>query len=136
MKLTELLTESEHWNEKLVLDHYGDYRFVGNSIDDPHYFTMWTDDNQKVGSLSLYPIKKNGELFMQVDSVDVDTKHRRKGLAQALYRLALKHIDSKYAGIYSYLPNTAHKAPHKIHKRLGGEVIDGDHMFIRRIAPY
>ena len=57
------------------------------------------------------------------------------GIARLLYKLALEHINNKYSGIISYLPDRVNKkAIPKLYKRLGSEKIEDepDYEFIRR----
>ena len=133
MRLDEISTEYPYeWNEKYIVKDFGEYRIAVNSPSSPTYLTVWTDENTNVGHLELNPIKKDGEKWMSIGSVSVDQKYRKEGIATALYRSALGVLPPEYKGLYSYLPNVANTKAHRIHSRLGGEVVNGDHMFIRR----
>ena len=91
------------WNDKHVVQQVGDYRIVVDDIDNPTYVTAWTPDNVKVGSLSTrhHPGQKN---YLGVSTVDVDPKHRNRGLGLAMYRALMSGLNKRYKGISSYLP--------------------------------
>jgi len=132
MRLDEISNEYPYkWNEKTIVKNFGEYRIAVNSLSDPTYLTVWTDDNKRIGFLELYPITKNNEEWMSIRAVEVSPKYRKEGIATVLYGAALNVLPPEYEGLYSYLPNSSKKVQ-KIHKKLGGEVVDGDYMFIRR----
>lgn len=121
------------WNEKHIVWEQGEFKIAVNTPDDPSYYTVWTEDNKRIGYLSLTPKNKKGTKWMSIDSVEIDKNYRGQGLGIALYRVALNTIDPECLGLYSYLPNVANKrlVP-TIHRSLGGVEVDGDHMFIPR----
>lgn len=110
----------------------GSYKIAVNDIHNATYVSLYHRD-KKIGSLS----SKNPDIFypdyLQIDGIIIDKKHRDKGLGTNMYKSLLKYMNPKYRGIYSYLPNAVNKKQiPSIHKKLGGEIIDGDHLIINR----
>lgn len=113
----------EKWNEKFVVGRVGSYRIAVNQSEDATYITAWTEDNKKVGSLSLKSTLPGEGLraYAGIDYVGVDKKHQRNGLAMAMYRAALQYMSPKWKGIKSYLPDRVNKkAVPTIWRRLHG----------------
>jgi predicted GNAT family N-acyltransferase len=134
MKITDLFEDSKYpytWNEKNIIWDNGLFFIAVNNTSNPTYFTIWTDENKKIGVLALSPITKKQEKWMKVDTVDIDSKYRGNGLGVEVYRQALNVLPDDVKGIYSYLPNRSNtKQVPKIYKKLGGYVKDGDHAFL------
>ena len=132
--LEKILYQDEHG--KIIIYDDGRYKVSMNDENNPHYFVVW-HGNKKVGELYLKSTHKkiNNEEWFSVESVNVDLKHRKMGIAKLLYKLALEHINNKYSGVISYLPDRVNKkAIPKLYKRLGSEKIEDepDYEFIRR----
>ena len=134
MKIVDLFEESKYpytWNEKNIIWDNTMFFIAVNSLNNPTYFTLWTDENKKIGVLSLSLITKPQTKWMKVDTVDIDSNYRGEGLGVELYRQALKVLPNEVDGIYSYLPNRSNtKQVPAIYKKLGGYIEDGDHAYL------
>ena len=132
----EQITESDApgvWHDKHVVQQIGDYRIAVDEPDRATYVTVWTSDNKRVGSLST----RGSHLkhYVAIGMADITKAHRGKGLGLAMYRALLRHLDPRYQGIASYLPDRSNrKQVPKIYRRLGGFIPPGeaDYMVIPR----
>lgn len=125
----QLIMESELWNGKNVVNRIGDY-FI--AVDDPEcatYVTVWTEANKRVGSLSTRRTPDRvGQNYLGISRAELDPKHRGKGLGLAMYKALLTHLDPRWKGLASYIPDQANrKQVPKIWKRLNGIRMD-DHI--------
>lgn len=133
--LLEKILYQDEYGKHIIYDD-GRYKVSMNNENNPHYFIAWYD-NKKVGELYLKRSNKkfDNEEWFSVESVEVNPKHRKIGIARLLYKLALEHINEKYSGIVSYLPDRVNKkAVPKLYKKLGSEMKDEepDYEFLRR----
>lgn len=127
------MNEPFMWNEKVAIWSNGGYFIAVNSLEAPTYISLWTEDNIKVGCLSVAPTSRRGQAWLKVGSVFIERRHRGQGLAAQLYRQLLNHAPGNIAGLYSYLPDRTNKRQvPAIYQRLGGIVIDSDHAYITK----
>jgi hypothetical protein len=76
------------------------------------YIVTALKDGKRVGLLTFLKnpyLSKNGNLFLMIDSINVNEKERGFGLATKMYEFSLKHLPKKYKGISSYLKNRVNK---------------------------
>lgn len=127
------------WEEKTILWHNAQGYRIASGNAEHNYLTLWTDDNQCVGSLNSSVIKKRhpgsgeNENRAKINSVTINPKHRGVRLGEQLFRVLLEWLPVYVNGVYSYLPDRSNrKQIPKIYQRLGGYILDGDHAFIDR----
>lgn len=119
---------------KTIVDSRGDYLLAVNSLERPTFFSLWFED-KKVGEfmISDHNRREGGGKYAKISQVTIKQGHRGEGMGTWLYRSVLKNLPSDYRGLYSYLPDVINKTKvPRIHKRLGGETVDGDHMYINK----
>lgn len=130
MRMRDLITifeqhsEADLWNGKNVVAARHGYRIAVDNVGDAAYVTAWTPDNKRVGVLSTRTTPDNvGRDYLSVSRVEVDPKHRNKGIGLALFRALLDQLAPKWRGIGSYLPDQVNRREvPKIWRRLGGRV--------------
>jgi predicted N-acetyltransferase YhbS len=76
------------------------------------------DSGKRVGRLRLDAVTKHGEHWLKVAEVAVLSAYRRRGIASAMYRAALRAMDESFQGLLSYLPDRARELE-KVYRRLG-----------------
>jgi len=125
MKLLEFFEAIEEKHGKSVIWDNGQFFIAVNNPDKPTFFTAWTQDNEKIGTLSTKVLYKKGEPWMAVDYVDVHGGYRRQGIARALYHVMFQGMSPEFGGLFGYGPDIASKHIGKIFKRMGAQEEDG-----------
>jgi len=111
--------------EKPVIWDNGRFFIAVNNPAKPTFFTAWTQENEKIGTLSTKILYKKGEPWVAVDYVDVHGGYRRQGIARALYHVMLQGMSPEFGGLFGYGPDIASKHVGKIYKRMGAHEEDG-----------
>jgi len=118
-------------DDRIVFANSG-VEYVVDSKDRPRYFTAFKlvkDKPLKVGTLSLQSGQKHeGKEYLRIDSVDVDSKHRRQKIGHMLYLAALRALkNAGYGGLLSRDEDVAAKKFVKsTRQRLGAYTPDTD----------
>jgi GNAT superfamily N-acetyltransferase len=128
MKLLQLFEVTKH--DKEVIWDNGQFFIAVNNPAKPTFFTAWTQDNEKVGTLSTKVMTKGGEPWLAVDYVDVDKKYQRQGIARALYLVMIEGMSPEYAGLFGYGPDIVSKHIAKIYRRYGAYEQEDGHYYV------
>jgi GNAT superfamily N-acetyltransferase len=130
MKLLQFFEAvNEKFGKSVVWDN-GQFFIAVNNPDKPTFFTAWTQDNEKVATLSTKVMPKNGEQWMAVDYVEVDPASQRQGIARALYHVMINGMSTEYAGLFGYGPDIASQHVSKIYQRYGAHEQEDGHFYI------
>lgn len=138
-KERNVLFIDEH-GKNIVYD-YNNYRIAVDDINSARYITLWYYTNKniwkKIGYLSAYVSKINNKdkkgKYLSINSIEIDIKHRNKGLGNKMFKYLIDFAGDDIKGLYSYLPNRINKKQiPKIYNRLNAET-DGDYQFINFI---
>jgi hypothetical protein len=131
------LSEDETWHGKNVVAHRHEYRIAVDRLNNATHVSAWTPDNKRIGMLSTRTTSDNvGKDYLSISRVEVDTKHRKKGIGLAMYKALLCNLSPDWKGIGSYLPDQANRRQvPKIWKRIGGHIHpnNSDHVIANRI---
>ncbi len=130
MKLLQFIEAITEKFEKPVVWDNGQFFVAVNNPDNPTFFTAWTQDNEKVATLSTKVMNKQGEPWMAVDYVEVDPKYQRQGIARVLYHVMIDGMSPEYAGLFGYGPDIANKHISKIYQRYGAHEQEDGHFYI------
>lgn len=132
INLVEAVGQVEDWNGKQIVAQKNGYRIAVDDLDDASYVTAWSEDNKKVGSISTRRTPDAiGKDYLSISLAEVDPKHRKKGIAGAMFKALLAHLAPRWKGISSYLPDQVDKkAIPTIWKRLGGRLHSDNADFI------
>lgn len=130
MKLLPIFEMQEDKFGKLVAWEDGDYKISVNSEDNATYSALYYKD-KKIGDIQTrnFGIKD----ALGVNSIDIDPKHRNRGLASKLYSAIAKYMDSKYEYIMAYNPEIVNPKMKKWWKKKAAKV-DGDFTYIKRTS--
>lgn len=110
----------EEWNGKHVVWSDGNYRIAVNIPDDATFVTLWTDSNERVGSLATRNISKYPN-WLSIRNVYIEPKHQGIGLGFQMYRLLLKNLNPNLKGLIGYMPDVTNKRQiPAIYRKLGG----------------
>jgi GNAT superfamily N-acetyltransferase len=113
----------DEFEKEIVWDN-GEYKIAVSDLEDPTRISLWYDD-KNIGNMYLSSeIFLDEETYTKVNSIEIDSNHRGKGLGKKLYQVALKYITTD--GIASYLADRVNKnqVP-SIYKSLNGFEKDG-----------
>lgn len=112
----------QDWNGKSVVWSGEGYHVAVDDPQDAGYITAWTDDNERIGSLSASR-SRNKKGWVEVGSVDVDPNYRRNRIALRMYQALSQYMGQQYQGILGYRPDIADPSKiEPIYQRLGGMV--------------
>lgn len=142
MEFLSIFEEVDEHGKHIVWDSEP-YCIVVDDPSDATYITLWYYHDKlngkrfgmsRVGYLSLSgSLKVEGKTWRKISAVEIKPAHRGNRFGIQLYKQALRFISPEYAGLVSYLPDQANNVqPPKIHRRLGGYVVDGDYSVIPR----
>ncbi len=126
-QLTEAVEEK--FGKSVIWDN-GNFFIAVNNPDKPTFFTAWTQDNEKVATLSTKVMTKSGEPWMAVEYVEVDPSSQRQGIARALYHVMIDGMSPEYAGLFGYGPDIASQHVSKIYQRYGAYEQEDGHFYI------
>ncbi|GHV60763.1 hypothetical protein FACS1894195_0080 [Bacteroidia bacterium] len=127
------ILRTDEYGKKIVWEN-NDY-FIAFSHGDRknYYVSLWDKSTGKLvgriyATLENFNVPKG---FLSIDKVEIDKKHRGKGLAKEMYQAVIDFSDDNVKGISSYLPNRINKKQvPKIWEKLGG-IKEGDYQNAR-----
>ena len=138
MNINELFTplyeqqrsEPFEWNGKQVVWTNGFYYIAVDSVEDPSYLTLWTEDNKRIGQLSTRTLPIKGK-WMGVSDVGIEKRHQGEGLGIRLYQQLIWNMNPRWDGLVGYKPDIANKRVYSIYRRLGAVDDGGDHLYVK-----
>ncbi|MDR0768787.1 MAG: hypothetical protein LBE71_02625 [Dysgonamonadaceae bacterium] len=121
----KILRTDEH-GKRIVWENDG--YFISATDENVPHIKLWEKKTGKNVGV-LYASLNNFDVptdFIHIDKVEIDSKHRGKGLAGEMYHALIDFSGDKVKGIASYLPQRSNKKQvPRIWERLGGIMEDG-----------
>jgi GNAT superfamily N-acetyltransferase len=102
---------------KFIVWENDDYFIAVDDENDARYITAWyksdSGSDKKIGVLDAWKTNLSSSFideedagsYLSIRSIDIDSKHRGRGIGKQMYRELLKWSDDNVKGIFSYLPN-------------------------------
>jgi GNAT superfamily N-acetyltransferase len=102
---------------KFIVWENDDYFIAVDDENDARYITAWyksdSGSDKKIGVLDAWKTNLSSSFideedagsYLSIRSIDIDSKHRGRGIGKQMYIELLKWSDDNVKGIFSYLPN-------------------------------
>lgn len=77
-------------------------------------------DGEQVGILNTKEVKYQGQIYVEVNGINIEPKHRSKGFGKMMYRTLIDHSPTNVKGLISNLNKQLNKKEiPSIYKKLG-----------------